>query len=213
MKPDPATVSIVDDDASVRKALERLLRSEGYTVATFASALEFLDHARPAAPGCLVLDIHMPDLDGLMLQERLLEQGGTLPIVFITGHGTVPASVKAMKAGALDFLQKPFQDHELLDAVAAGIATSRRQTRKQTEMDHLQQRFSNLTPREQAVFSLVAVGLLNKQIAAELGIVEKTVKAHRAQVMTKMGATSLADLVRFAEKLRDLTPARDLNLV
>lgn len=158
MNPESATVYVVDDDASVRRALERLLRSEGYAVAAFASAEDYLDHVRPIAPGCLVLDIHMPALDGLKLQESLLEQGDSLPIVFITGHGTVPASVKAMKAGALDFLQKPFEDHELLNAVAAGIAASRSQLLEQAELSQLLERFMALTPREQVVFDRVVSG-------------------------------------------------------
>lgn len=196
-----AAVYVVDDDPSVRKALERLLRSADYDAKTFASAPEFLDFTCPDTPGCLILDIKMPELSGLELQDRLSEKGISLPIIFITGHGTVPASVKAFKAGAMDFLQKPFKDAELLDAISRGIEKHRRLRREQKEMNALRTRLETLTPREREVFSLVACGLLNKQVAFDLGITEKTVKVHRAGVMQKMGAQSLADLVRFAEKL------------
>jgi FixJ family two-component response regulator len=198
---DMAYVYVVDDDPSVRKALERLLRSAGYNAMTFASAPEFLDFTCPDRPGCLILDIKMPELSGLELQDRLSEKGLFLPIIFITGHGTVPASVKAFKAGAMDFLQKPFQDRELLDAVSRGIEKHRCLRRAQKEMQTLRTRLVTLTPRERDVFSLVVTGMLNKQVAFDLGITEKTIKVHRARVMQKMGAQSLADLVRFAEKL------------
>jgi len=196
-----AVVYVVDDDPSVRKALERLLRSADYDAKTFASAPEFLDFTCPDTPGCLILDIKMPHLSGLELQDRLSEKGSFLPIIFITGHGTVPASVKAFKAGAMDFLQKPFKERELLDAVSFGIGKHRRLWREQNEMKTLRARLETLTPREREVFSFVASGLLNKQVAFDLGITEKTIKVHRARVMQKMGAQSLADLVRFAEKL------------
>ena len=196
-----AAVYVVDDDPSVRKALERLLRSAGYKTMTFASAPEFLDFTCPDTPGCLILDIKMPRLSGLELQDRLSEKGISLPIIFITGHGTVPASVRAFKAGAMDFLQKPFKDGELLDAVSRAIEKHRRLRREQKEIKALRARLKTLTPREREVFSLVASGLLNKQVAFELGITEKTIKVHRARVMQKMGAQSLADLVRFAQKL------------
>ncbi len=201
MTEDKAVVYVVDDDPSVRKALERLLRSAGYNAMTFASAPEFLDFTCPDRPGCLILDIKMPELSGLELQDRLSEKGLFLPIIFITGHGTVPASVRAFKAGAMDFLQKPFQDRELLDAVSRGIEKHRRLRRAQKEMQTLRTRLATLTPRERDVFSLVVTGMLNKQVAFDLGITEKTIKVHRARVMQKMGAQSLADLVRFAEKL------------
>jgi len=196
-----AAVYVVDDDPSVRKALQRLLRSADYDAKTFASAPEFLDFTCPDIPGCLILDIKMPELSGLELQERISEKGISLPIIFITGHGTVPASVKAFKAGAMDFLQKPFKEGELLDAVFRAIEKHRRLRREQKEMQALHARLETLTPREREVFSLVVSGLLNKQVAFDLGITEKTVKVHRARVMQKMGAQSLTDLVRFAEKL------------
>ena len=196
-----AVVYVVDDDPSVRKALERLLRSADYDAKTFASAPEFLDFTCPDTPGCLILDIKMPELSGLELQDRLSEKGISLPIIFITGHGTVPASVRAFKAGAIDFLQKPFKDIELLDAVSHGIEKHRRLRREQKEMKTLRAKLETLTPREREVFSHVTSGLLNKQVAFDLGITEKTIKVHRARVMQKMGAQSLADLVRFAEKL------------
>jgi FixJ family two-component response regulator len=199
-------VYVVDDDPSVRKALERLLRSAGHDARTFPSALEFLNFSHPDAPGCLILDIKMPKLSGLELQKRLAEKGITFPIVFITGHGTVPASVRAFKAGAMDFLQKPFRDSELLDAVARGIEKHRRLRQEQHEMRELQARLDTLTPREREVFRLVVSGMLNKQVAFNLGTAEKTIKVHRARVMEKMGAQSFADLVRFAEKLGIRSP-------
>lgn len=201
MKEEKAVVYVVDDDPSVRRALERLLRSAGYNILIFAGASEFLDFNCPDTPGCLILDIKMPKLSGLELQDRLSEKGVFIPIIFITGHGTVPASVKAFKAGAMDFLQKPFKDQEFLDAVSRGIEKHRHLRRKQNEKKTLRTRLDTLTHREREIFSLVVSGMLNKQIAFDLGISEKTVKVHRARVMEKMDAQSLADLVRFAEKL------------
>ena len=199
-------VYVVDDDPSVLEALERLLRSAGHEAKIFSSAFEFLDFNHPDAPGCLILDIKMPRLDGLELQDRLSEKGISLPIIFITGHGTVPSSVKAFKAGAMDFLQKPFKDKDLLDGVSRGIEKHRRLRQEQKEMKMLRDRLDTLTPREREVFALVASGMLNKQVAFDLGISEKTIKIHRARVMQKMAAQSLADLVRFAEKLGIRSP-------
>ena len=201
MTDDKAIVYVVDDDQSVLKALERLLRSAGHDAKIFTSAFEFLDFNHPDAPGCLILDIKMPELDGLEVQDRLSEKGISFPIIFITGHGTVPSSVKAFKAGAMDFLQKPFKDRELLDAVSRGIKKHRRLRHEKMEMKILRRRLDKLTPREREVFALVVSGMLNKQAAFDLGITEKTIKVHRARVMEKMSAQSFADLVRFAEKL------------
>lgn len=197
-----STVYVVDDDPSVRKALERLLRSVGYRVGCFSSALDFLDRAPFPGPCCLVLDVNMPGLDGFQLQERLATHEQGLEIIFITGFGTIPGSVKALKAGARDFLQKPFDDGEILSAVAQALAISQNKIKEKTKLNQLRQRFTNLTPREKDVLIRVVSGKLNKQIAAELGVVEKTIKVHRAHVMEKMGVTTLADLVRVAGKLQ-----------
>jgi FixJ family two-component response regulator len=194
-------VYVVDDDPSVGKALERLMRSAGHDVRTFTSALDFVRCRNLEAPACLILDVSMPDFNGLELQQYLVDQGSSLPIVFITGHGTVPISVKAMKAGAVDFLQKPFSDIDLLSAISHAIETDRRAKKKREQLKQLRERTEMLTPREREVFQLVVTGMLNKQIASQLGTAEKTVKVHRARIMTKMGAQSLADLVRFADKL------------
>ncbi|MEW6440094.1 MAG: response regulator transcription factor [bacterium] len=201
MTEEQPVVYVVDDDPSVREALERLLRSANYDAKTFTSAAGFLDFSLPDAPGCLLLDIRMPELSGLDLQDRLAEQGVSLPVIFVTAHGTVARTVKAFKAGAVDFLQKPFEETDLLDAVSRAVERHRRLRQGQREIGVLQARLDTLTPREREVFALVVSGMLNKQIAFDLGTAEKTIKVHRARVMEKMGAQSLSDLVRFAEKL------------
>lgn len=201
MTAEEPVVYVVDDDPSVGKALERLMRSAGYKVLAFTSAQDFLQCKIMETAACLVLDVNMPGLNGLQLQEYLAERRIPLPIVFITGYGTVPDSVKAMKAGAVDFLQKPFSDSDLLSAISEAIETSRRAREDRQQVEELKDRVASLTPREYEVFRLVVTGMLNKQIACELGTVEKTVKVHRARVMAKMGAQSLADLVRFADRL------------
>jgi len=194
-------VFVVDDDALVRRSLERLILSVGLRVKTFSSASEFLESQRPDGPGCIVLDVRMPGLSGLDLQQELSAAGLDMPVVFVTGHGTVPMSVRAMKAGAVDFLQKPIDDQVLLDAVQRAIDQDRQAREEQAGLQELERRLDSLTPREREVFALVVSGLLNKQIGGELGTSEKTIKVHRARVMQKMQADSLADLVRMGEKL------------
>jgi FixJ family two-component response regulator len=206
MKEISPVVFVVDDEPLVCAALKRLIRSVGLDVQTFTSAREFLGAERPDAPGCLVLDVRLPDVSGLDLQQKLAEAKTDLPIIFITGHGDIPMSVRAMKAGAVEFLTKPFKDQDLLDALQQAIAQDRSARQQRAELSRLQTRYALLTPREREVFPLVTSGLLNKQIAAELGRSEKTVKIHRSQVMQKMEADSLADLVRIAEKLGVSTP-------
>lgn len=196
-----AVVYVVDDDSSVLRSIERLLRTAGYDFKTFASAREFLDCQHPDAPSCLILDVKMPEVNGLELQNHLADRGKSFPIIFITGHGTVPISVQAMKAGAVDFLQKPFDAEDLLNAVRRAIEKDRLVRRERDELNQLRTRLRTLTPREYEVFGFVVTGLLNKQIAFQLGTTEKTIKVHRARIIEKMGAKSLADLVRFAERL------------
>lgn len=197
-----ATIFVVDDDTSVRNALKRLITSLGFTVETFDSAAAFLERHSYDGPACLILDIRMPGTSGIKLQKKLGEIGNQIPIIFITGHGNIQMSVKAMKAGAVDFLEKPFEDQALVDAIHTAITKSRRQRENLNEIQALQRRVDSLTPREYEVCMLVVSGILNKQIAIELGMSEKTVKVHRGRVMQKMEASSLADLVRMAEKIK-----------
>jgi len=197
----PAIVYVVDDHPSVRRAIKRLVESEGLQVELFGSAPEFLEARRPNAPSCLVLDIKLPGTTGLDFQHQLSESGIRIPIIFITGHGDIPMTVRAMKAGAVEFLTKPFRDKDLLDAIQ--VALQRDRTRRQDESDIavLKERLDSLTPREEEILRLVVSGRLNKQIAAELGTSEITIKVHRASVMRKMQAESLADLVGMAGRL------------
>ncbi len=196
-----ATVFLVDDDSSVRKGLKRLFKSTGYGVKVFASAEEFLSYdSRCDGPACLVLDVQMPGLNGLNLQEKLVSRDYTRPIIFITGHGDIPTSVRAMKKGAVEFLTKPFDDKELLDAVQEALRKDLQTRIVLSERKHIRQRLSALTPREHEILTYVIAGLLNKQIAYVLNISEKTVKVHRGRVMEKTGVKSIAELVRLADK-------------
>jgi len=199
-------VFVVDDDVSVRESLELLIACAGWHAETFASAQEFLDHPRARVPSCLVLDVSLPGLNGLELQERIADDRTDMPIIFITGHGDVPMTVRAMKAGAIEFLTKPFSDDALLNAIRDALERSRIALDRDAELRVLQDRHASLSPREQEVMVLVVAGLLNKQVGGELGISEITVKAHRGKVMRKMEADSLADLVRMAELLRIPAP-------
>jgi FixJ family two-component response regulator len=196
-----AVVFVVDDDLSVREAIRNLIMLVGLRVETFGTAQEFLRSERPDLPGCVVLDVELPGLSGLDLQRELAAHDIKLPIIFITGYGDIPMSVRAMKAGALEFLTKPFHDQDLLDAIQQALERDRAARRHWTEMAELRERFDALTNREREVMSLVVAGLLNKEIAAELAISEITVKIHRGRVMNKMGARSLAELVRMTERL------------
>jgi FixJ family two-component response regulator len=202
MKPQPdqkALVHVVDDDASMREALQNLCHSIGIEARTYATARDFLTTAVSDAPGCLVIDIRLPDMNGLDFQAQLTQTGVRLPVVVMTGYGDIPMSVRAMKSGAVDFLPKPFNDQDMLDAVLAAIERDRQQRAVDHDISKVRERFETLSAREQQVMQLVAVGKLNKQVAGDLGISEVTVKVHRAAVMRKMGARSLADLIRMAD--------------
>ena len=203
-----ATVFIVDDDAGVLKALTRLVGAHGYQTQAFISPKEFLAHHDGALPGCAVFDVSMPDLDGLALQEALGAPGTQRPVIFITGKGDVPTSVRAMKAGAVDFLTKPISDEDLLSAIARAVEQDGAARRNRTELESIEAKLATLTPRERQVLGHVVAGRLNKQIAGDLGTVEKTIKVHRGRMMEKMGVRTVADLVRMAEKAGVPLPQR-----
>jgi FixJ family two-component response regulator len=194
-------VFIVDDDARMREALSELLGSVGWSTVAFGSAGEYLSHARPDTAACLVLDVELPDINGLDFQKQIANADHP-PIVFLTGHGDIPSSVRAIKRGAVDFLTKPFTERDLLDAIQAAVERDRQARQDRAELEILRQRLASLTPREREVLPLVVSGLLNKQAAAELGISEVTLQIHRSKIMQKMGTASLADLVRIAERLQ-----------
>ena len=209
MSSESPVVFVVDDDSSVREALRRLITSVGLTVEVFPTAQAFLKALRPEAQGCLVLDVRLPGLSGLELQRELADTGAPLPIIFLTGHGDIPMSVRAMKAGAIEFLTKPFREQDLLDAIRQAIDRDRMARAERRELAELRRRYDALTPRERDVMSGIVTGLLNKQIAARLGTSEATVKEQRGQVMLKMEAGSLAELVRTAGRLGIPHPGSD----
>lgn len=206
MKPRAPTVYVVDDDDAVRNSLRLLLRSSGIDAVTHASATEFLTAHDEAAPGCLLLDVRMPDMTGLELQRQLHRRGVSLPIIFITGHGDIPMAVDAMRLGAFDFLQKPFRDEDLLDRVRRALEHDRLRRLERQGRDDVATRIATLTPREREVMALVTRGLANKVIAADLGLSQRTVEIHRSRVMEKMGAASLAQLVRMTLELTESQP-------
>lgn len=207
MNPKPASVFVVDDDDAVRNSLRLLLKSVGLPTVAFASAREYLDSWHPAQPGCLVLDVRMPGMSGLELQEELNRRGAIIPVIFISGHGDIPMAVEAIQHGAFDFLQKPFRDQDLIDRVQRALAADNANRQSLAQRDVLRQRYGSLTPREQEVLALVTKGKANKVMAGDLDISQRTVEIHRARVMEKMGAQSLAQLVRMAMDL-DLPDAR-----
>jgi FixJ family two-component response regulator len=194
-------VFVVDDDPSVRRAIKRLVESVGLKVELFASVMEFMGSSHPNVSSCLVLDIRLPGISGLDFQRELIKANNEIPTIFITAHGDIPMTVRAMKAGAVEFLTKPFRDQDLLDAIQVGLERDRARRQRQAETAVLRERFESLTPREREVLPLIVSGLLNKQVAAEIGTTEATVKVHRSQLMKKMGADSLPELVRMAEKM------------
>jgi FixJ family two-component response regulator len=201
------TVFIIDDDKGMRQAIEDLVESVGLRAETFASGEEFLSRGHTSGPSCLVLDVRLPQMSGLDFQRRLTETGMQIPIIFVTAHGDIPMSVRALKSGAVEFLTKPFRDQDLLDAIQQALQHDRAAQEQQAEIQALQARYHALTPREQQVMALVVSGMLNKQIASEIGASEATVKIHRGNVMHKMQAGSVADLVRMADKVR-LSPRK-----
>ncbi len=201
MRVEQPIIFIVDDDASAREGIEDLLQSVGLRVMSFGSPEDFLKSKRPDAPGCIVLDMRLPNTSGLDFQKVLIGAGIELPVIFITGHGDIPMSVMAMKSGAIEFLTKPFREQSLLDAINAGIEKDRQRRREMRHVSELKQRFESLTPRERDVFALVVTGRPNKQLAAELGLSEMTIKVHRSQITKKMKAGSIVELVRMADRL------------
>jgi FixJ family two-component response regulator len=205
---DDPIVYVVDDDLAVRQALSSVIRSIGLRVETFASAQEFLRYSRPDAPACLVLDVQLPDVSGLDLLSELGARAAPIPIIFITGHGTIPMSVRAMKAGAQEFLTKPFREEDLLAAIDHALERDRAARRERADLAEVRERLATLTPREREVLTLVVSGRMNKQIAAELGTAEQTIKQHRGRVMRKLGVDSVADLVRLVERAAERAPER-----